>query len=814
MKIYLKHLFALSLFTFLAVSASAQSKGEITGSLTAEDGEPVSFATVMLMNSKDSTMTKANSSDLDGSYTLLGAPTGEYYVEVTYIGYGITRSDVFSYTAGTSYTVPAMQLRAASEQLDEVVVKSARPLIEVHPDKTIFNVDGSINATGNTALELLRKSPGVVVDNNDNIILAGKNGVQVYIDDKPSPLSTEDLANFLKTMQSSEIDNIEIITNPSAKFDAEGNAGIINIRLKKDKSLGTNGSVDVGYRYGRTPKYSANANLNHRNKDLNLFGSYGFFHGDFENEMNFYREQQGSFYQQENDMLHGNQSHNFRLGSDFFVSDKSTLGFLFSGNINDNEGQAETVTLIGPINGELESILDATSRRQGERNNLNFNINYLFRGDNDLTWNLDLDYGRFRNETESVNPNRYYDPTHTTVTSVRDFSTQAPTDINIYTAKADHERNWLGGKFGIGVKVSLVETDNTFNFFDIPDGDPILNLDRSNNFVFEENINAGYFSFNRKLKEKWNMSLGLRVENTNSTGTLMAFGPVDNEIVERHYTDFFPSAGLTYQLNQKNSFRLNYSRRIDRPSYQDLNPFEFKLDELSFMQGNAFLKPQYSNSISLTHTYNYRLNTSLSYTRTNDVFTRITKAHDEIDSTSILTFENLAKQTNLALTVSMPFEVSKWWSVYGNITAYRLHNEANLNGDIIDLNANVLSFYAQNTFLLPKGFKFELSGWYNSPSIWEGNWTNESMYSVDIGLQKKLLNDRANLKISFSDLLNTQGWNGESRFGALYIRGGGNWESQQLRVNFSYLFGNTQVKSARKRDTGLEDENSRIKTDN
>src|SRR5690606_8033308 len=194
---------------------------------------------------------------------------------------------------------------------------------------------------------------------------------------------------------------------------------------------------------------------------------------------------------------------------------------------------------------------------------------------------------------------------------------------------------------------------------------------------------------------KWNLMLGLRVEHTHSTGTLTSQKPSANDIVERDYVDAFPSGGLTYQLNQKNSFRLNYSRRIDRPSYQDLNPFEFKLDELSFMKGNAFLNPQYSNSIAFTHTFNYRLNTTLSFTQTNDVFTRITEALD--DTTSVLTFVNLAKQTNLSLAFSYPFQVNKWWSVYTNMSGYRLHNEADIDGDIIDLTANVFSFYGQNT---------------------------------------------------------------------------------------------------------------------
>ncbi|MDX1476192.1 MAG: TonB-dependent receptor [Saprospiraceae bacterium] len=809
----MKRLWTLLTCLGLFASIQAQNGAKITGQILAEDGTPTSFATVMLQSAADSTMVKASGSDDQGKYVFVGVPDGDYFVQVTYVGYADGISDIFTYQGSGIYQVPNIIMREASEQLDEVVVTSSRPLVEVHPDKTVFNVDGSINATGNTALELLRKSPGVVVDNNDNIILAGKNGVQIYIDGKRSPLSADDLANYLKTMQSSEIDNIEIITNPSAKYDAEGNAGIINIRLKKDKSLGTNGSVNLGYRYGETAKYNASTNLNYRNKKVNVFGNYGFFDGGNDNGFKLYREQGGRAFDQRNFMTNENTSHNFKLGTDISLDQRSTLGFLVSGNINDNQNDGTSVTDIFSLPDMTpEEILDASSIRDGERNNLNANINYMFRSDNGNTWNVDLDYGRFRNDGSTYQPNTYFNADRSEVLSSLIFSIQTPTDINIYTAKFDREATMLGGKVGFGAKVSFVETDNTFNFFDIVDDQRILNTDRSNNFVFEENINAAYASYQRQLGEKWNMMLGLRVENTHSTGTLTAFDPANNNVVDRNYTDLFPSGGLTFQINEKNSLRLNYSRRIDRPSYQDLNPFEFKLDELTFQQGNAFLNPQYSNSYSLTHTFNYRLNTSLSYTRTNDVFTQITQALDE--NTSVLKYVNLATQKNLALTVSYPFSVANWWNVYANVTGYQLRNEAVIDGDEIDLTANVFSFYAQNTWNLPKDFKLELSGWYNSPALWQGNWTTNSMYSVDVGVQKRLLNDRANLKVTFTDVFGSQRWSGESTFGDLYIRGRGWWESQQLRVNFSYSFGNQQVKASRRRATGLEDEQSRIKTDN
>lgn len=804
----MKPFIALIILSFFTEAIFAQN-ASIKGKIISENGEGVSFATVLLQSATDSAMVKANASGDKGDFIFNAIMPGKYYIEATYVGYGKNRSKDFDYDGKSIFSVPAIRLESQTEQLEEVTVLRARPIVDVQPDKTVFNVEGSVNATGNSALELLRKSPGVVVDNNDNLMLQGKNGVKVYIDGKPSPLSNDDLANYLKSLQSNEIDAIEIITNPSAKYEAEGNAGIINIRLIKNKSMGGNGSVNLGYRYGKNSKYNGSINFNYRNSLLNTFGTYSFNSGDYFNLFNLYREQSGKSFDQRNQSTYTDESHGFKFGTDFFLSEKSTIGFLINGNINDNKNYSISNTEIKALStNETTSFLRASNDFIGERNNLNFNLNYVYSGNNDKTINIDLDYGRYRNDGVSYQPNRYFEPDGVTLTSERIFSNVTPTDINIYTAKVDWESNLLGGKVGLGAKISMVETDNTFDNFDIIEEKRVKNLDRSNNFVYREDINAAYATWQKQLYEKWNFMLGLRMEQTDSKGDLSSEQTAEDEVVKRDYVDFFPSGGLTYQMNDKNNVRLNYSRRIDRPSYQDLNPFEFKLDKLTFQKGNPFLKPQYSNSYSLTHTYNNSLSTSLSYTSTNNVFTRITDKLDE--NSAILTFVNLAKQTNLALTISYPFSVNKWWNVYATLTGFRIHNEANIEGKIIDLNANAANFYAQNTFLLPEGFKLELSGWYNSPAIWAGNWTTSSQFDISAGISKQFLNERLNLKASVSDIFKTNPWSGESRFGDLYMRGNGSWESRQIRLNLSYLFGNNQVKASRSRETGLEEEQKRI----
>ncbi len=500
---------------------------------------------------------------------------------------------------------------------------------------------------------------------------------------------------------------------------------------------------------------------------------------------------------------------NFKAGADFFLNKKSTAGFLINGFMNDNEHIANTRTLISKIGAStVDSILQASSIDEGERNNLNFNLNYKFDNGNGTSVNIDADYGQFRNDGNQLLPNTYLDPSGENILFQRTNANETPTNIDIYTFKVDYERPLLGGQLGAGGKLAFVNTDNTFNFFQLVDGEKILDQDVSNQFDYIENVNAAYANFNRKLGQKWSISIGLRAEQTNSTGDLTSFISQPITKVDTSYLNFFPSGGITYTPSQKHSFALNYSRRINRPSYQDLNPFEFKLDELTFQKGNPFLRPEYANNLSLTYSFNYRFNVSLNYSHTNNLITRITAASSE--TAAFITWINLADQYNYSLNVSAPLPIKPWWNSYVSLTGFNTQNKADYgDGRVIDLNVSTFNIYSQHTFSLPKDWSLELSGWYNSPSTWGGTFEMQSMWNVDFGIQKKLLGGRGNLKLSVSDIFKTTNWNGIANFGPLFMDIRGGWDSRRLRLNFSYLIGNTQVKGARNRKTGLEDEKSR-----
>jgi iron complex outermembrane recepter protein len=805
----------------LGLSFSTIQAQKIIGKIKDESGKGLEKTTITLLRAKDSAEIKFNATDKSGGYVFSAINPGNYIVKVTHIGYVTHYSDAFELKSGMDFNVPDLNLVKSAAVLQGVSVSASKPMVEVKADKTILNVEGTINATGNDALELLRKSPGVLVDKDDNLSLAGKNGVQVYIDGKPTPLAGADLAAYLKSLQSAQIEAIEIITNPSAKYDAAGNAGIINIRLKKNKTFGTNGSVNAGYNIGVYPKYNGGFSLNHRNKNVNIFGNYNY--NNSKNSMLFelYREQLDTIFDQKNQFLSTNKSHGFKGGLDYFINKKSTIGVLINGNISDNSNLTNSRTpIIYKISKITDRILVANNSSEQERNNVNFNLNYRYVDTSGRELNLDGDYGLFRINSNQLQPNYYYDPSGTTIQSQTIYRFISPTDIDIYTLKGDYEQNFKKGRLGLGFKSSIIRTENNFGRYDVQQLNPEvkqLDVPRSNQFNYSENINALYVNYNKQLKGVM-IQAGLRMENTNSTGDsygLNANGTVNNSsklTFERKYTDIFPSAAISFNKNPMKQWGISYSRRIDRPAYQDLNPFEFKLDEYTFMKGNTELRPQYTNIISLTHTYKYKLTTKLSYSHVADVFTQLVDTTEK--SKSFMTKKNLATQDVFNLNISYPFSY-KAYNAFVNLSGNYSHYKADFGGGnrVVDLDVVSFNIYMQHSINIgKKGWKAEASGWYNSPSIWGGTFESKALWSMDAGVQKTLFKGKGNLKVSVSDIFYTMRWRGTSNFAGQLLSVSGRPEARQLRTSFSWRFGSNQVKSARQRKAGLEEESSRTQS--
>jgi hypothetical protein len=803
----------LPLFGLFILTAFAATAQNIKGIVKDADGSLLANASVSLLNAKDSSLVKINITNKQGEYQFKNIKPGRYLANATFVGYTNSYSPAFELSASGDINIAALSIAKTTGGLKDVVVTAKKPLIEVKADKTILNVENSINSVGNDALELLRKSPGVLVDKDENISLSGKNGVKIYIDGRPSPLSGTDLSTYLKSIQSSQIEAIEIITNPSAKYEAEGNAGIINIRLKKNKSYGTNGSVNLGYNIGIYPKYNAGISLNHRDAKVNVYGNYNFNNNRNEGFMSIYRIQLDTIFDQHSKMLFTNNSHNFKAGMDYFINPRNTIGIMVNGNISNPHfaNQSSTIITYQPTN-KTDRILKADNKSVGTRDNVNANMNYHFADTSGHDLNVDLDYGYYKIKSDQYQPNFYYDPTGVDLENQYIYNMIAPTKIDIYSIKVDYEQNFKKGKLGYGAKISYVKTTNNFDRYNVYTNDKFLDTLRSNDFNYKENVNAAYVNYNRQFKAIM-VQFGVRVENTHSEGLSNGYNwngdyiPYDSTF-KRNYTDFFPSAAITFNKNPKNQWGLSYSRRIDRPAYQDLNPFEFKLDEYTYQKGNTQLTPQYTNSISLTNTLGYKLTTRLTYSHVNDVFSQIIDTADK--SKTFITKKNLATQDITSLNISMPWQ-KKWYSVFANVNTYYTHYKANFGtGRTINLDVYAVNVYAQQTFKVAKATTLELSGFYSSPSIWQGTFKSSSIWSIDGGVQQTMFKGKATAKATVTDIFQTLRWSGVSNFAGQYMKVHGGNESRQLRLSFIYRFGSTQVKSARQRKTGAEEESQRV----
>jgi hypothetical protein len=639
-----------------------------------------------------------------------------------------------------------------------------------------------------------------------------KNGVMIMIDDKPTQMSEEDLLRFLQSMPASSIDRIEIINNPSSRYDAAGTSGIINIKLKKDKNLGFNGTASLTMAYGFTPKYNANINTNYRTKKYNVFANVT--PGRWQNknvqllDRDFYQNAKKTTFNQNFTENYGDKDAQAKVGVDFFLNDKTTLGLMTTAyggktdNIMDN-----TINIVG-YNPDIYDKITATGNGIDNSSRMAYNVNFkrvLDTLGRELT--LDADFSTFGKDATNLVDNRYTVGTEKAVAKLPFMiRSNSNTDLKVFAVKADYVRPLKDkSTLEMGWKSSLVSIGNGINFETSSDNfnwQP--SKSRNNDFEYKENINALYLNYTKPFSEKWNLQTGLRVENTNNEGHSIT---LDSTVVGR-YTNLFPSANLTYTANAKNMFNFAYSLRIDRPSYQDLNPFVFYIDEFTFGKGNPFLKPQYTNSFTLTHTYMEMFTTTVFYSHTKDNITQVL-GQEPNSKNAYQTNVNLADFNNFSFTLGSPIPIQKWWNGYASLTGFYNSYKAEYQGNKIDNNQWSYNFYVENNITLPKKWTVQASCWYNSSLVY-GVFKLKPQYSVDLGCSKKL-NDRAKLKFAITDIFQTNRNKINVDDNGLTLRMRGINESRRASLTFSYNFGNMNVKAARKRSTATEDEMNRVK---
>ena len=807
---------AFTLFLFFLIYSGIHAQISVRGEVEDAEAQPVPFANVALYRTADSTLAKVETTDEAGAFRIPDVGPGTYDIAVTYLGAPELRRRGIAIEA--DYDFGVLTLAPAAVELSEATVTARRALVEVKPDRTVFNVQGTINAVGNTGLDLLRKAPGVTVDNNENINILSRSGVLLYVDGRRLPLSGADLSNYLRNLTAEQIDRIDIITNPGARYEAEGNAGIIDIRLKKAEDEGANGTVSLNASQGRYFRGGVTGNGNYRNRWVNVFGDLGYNNSAYYSQTLFDSYQKGLRLDEEVNGYNTVDNYNYRLGADFSLSEKQTVGILVGGRYNDGASRALDAINIYRVDGaeqRYDSSLLAKTIGDVDRGQNTVNLNYRYAIAEGRSVNVDLDYGRFRNDYQSDQSNVYSNALEQPITSIyNQFNT--PTDIDIYTAKADYEQPLGGGILTAGGRFSRVRTYNTFLYYDlVPDFNGTRNLDtrRSNQFDYSEDVYAGYMNYNGNFTDRLSFTSGLRVELTDATGELT---PYDQQLardpVELNYVSFFPSAGLTYALDVQrgNTLNLAYGRRINRPDYNVLNPFRQQISQLSYESGNPELKPEIVDNIEIGYTHAYRYNFKLAFSNTSDQITRLIEPGDEDPRAGSISWDNLARQQVVSFNASAPVQVTAKWNVYVNASASHISNQADYgDGATIDVKVFTYSLYAQNTVTLPWGLTGEISGYYSGPGVWGGVFRYEDLGSLSLGLQRKFWNDQLNVKVSVDDVFFTSWWQGYSEFSGLYSEGAGYNDSRRAALSLSYSFGNQKVKG-RNRRTGIEEAANRV----
>lgn len=796
---------AITLALIMMSTAIAWSQS-ITGKILDAQQKPLDYVNVLLLTAQDSSLYKGALTDDKGGYTFENVPNGSFLIKVSSVGYSDQYSEKINMT-GNSFEVPAIQLTQGVD-LKEVTVSAQKPFIELQADKMVVNVANSAVNAGSSALEVLQKSPGVTVDNESRIALRGKQGVLVTINGKNQYLSGEEITQLLESMPSTNIERVEIVTNPSAKYDAEGNSGIINIVLKKNEKLGSNGSISNTLRQGKYTSNFHELGLNYRSEKLNIYGGAEYNHWGWGQDIYLLRKipfQSGTtVFDQTTKMEEDGNGYNFKIGSDYQITDNTEISILAKFRTSKEIGDANTGTDISGANKPDFDILKviADNTENADNQTYNANITHKF-NDKGLSLSWDSDISKYHSDEMFTYDNFYRNQSGEDVLSPYYLRNLQNTDIDIFATKLDLSIP-VSDKLSLelGSKYSSVDTRNN-TLFEYLDNDTWQNqTNRSNDFMYTEEVYAGYLNFNTSLGA-YMVQGGLRLEHTKSEGNSITLGTV----VPREYTNLFPSLSVSRMIGQHN-LSATYSRRLERPNYRALNPFEEYLDQYTFEKGNPFLNPQYSQSFGLNYMMGRSLFVALNYSRTTDAITEVIEQLSNENKT-FQTEQNLDTYNNYSLTLSAPKVITNWWTTRANLTGF--YNDFQSSIPSGQLDNQRLSYVASlnNEIQLPSNWNMELNGQYQS-KITFGLFEVDPQFSLDLGLSKKVLNNRGKIKIGISDMLYTS--NSPVRIMQddidLYVNQ--DRDTRRVRVNFTYRFGNQKVKSAKKRRTATSEEQGRI----
>jgi iron complex outermembrane receptor protein len=819
----MRKIYLILMLLTAAVAASAQSgKGSISVTVTNEQKAPLENATVEVLRAKDSALVKTALSDKSGTALAEGLPAGRYLLRVTMTGHSATYAPSFEVSAGALQQLPALALAPkASNELAGVTVTARKPFIQKLNDRIVVNVEGSIVSAGSSAMDVLERAPGVTVDNNDLIALRGRAGVIIMIDGKPTPMTGTELANYLKSLQSNAIERIDIITNPSSKYDAAGNSGIIDIRLKKDQRMGYNGTLNASYGRGYLPKTNAGATINYRNKKMNLFGSYSYGNREILNHLfinrNFYSGPvlTGSD-NKDNYAEFTVKSHTARAGADFFISKNSIIGFVVNSNFSSFNRLGDINTIVNDVDGKPDFTFRTLASNDDHNDNTVANINFKTRLDSlGSELSADADFGVYHSSSITRTGSNFYnlDGSPKRLPDILDGDQKGR--LSLATGKIDYTHPLgKGARFEAGAKTSYVRSDNNAQFFNVIGSSRPVDSTKTNRFYYEEYNNAAYVNGSKEWK-KWSLQLGLRGEQTNIR-TLQA---KTGTRYRNDYFQLFPSAFVNYKLKEDKTVGLSVSRRIDRPGYSQLNPFLFQIDATIYSTGAPLLRPQITWSYEASYTVK-QLNFTLGYSHTTDAQTSVlSRILDVIPDFQIkpgqdsnITVQipvNLESNDYFGLTATLPWRVKPWWNMMGNVNVFYNHFNGNIGGAALSNGSPAANLRLNNTFTFKKGWGAELNANYNSAGRY-GYSRSFAQWGLAAGVQKSVIQNKGTIRLNATDIFFTNLPKATVTYTGRYVE---NWhairDTRVVTLSFTYRFGNSKVQAARRRTTASEEERQR-----
>ncbi|GEO11076.1 outer membrane beta-barrel family protein [Segetibacter aerophilus] len=797
----------LSCIILFLSNVSAQNAGTVSGNVS-NNNKAAEGATVALLKAKDSATIKLSVTSKEGLFSFENVANGKYLVSVTTVGHRKSFSRLFEITpSAPRVLLPTVNLIALPKALADVNVTTKRALVEQRIDRTIVNVDASITNVGTSALEVLEKSPGVSVDRDGNISLKGKAGVLVMVDGRPTQLGGADLANLLRTMNSNQLDQIEIMTNPPARYDAAGNAGIINIKTKKTVTAGYNGSASVAYSQGRYPKTTEGMNFNYREGKVNLFTNlshnYQKRFSILSIDRNIFDSNTNSvenIFNQEANRISAGNSYNAKIGVDFFATKKTTLGAVVNVNSRGMSSNNPNITNISNAAKTLQSITRAEVGNETDWNSISTNVNFrtvLDKTGKEIT--SDIDFAKHTMDNNLFMVNSYTDATGNPYRKADTLTGLLPQQINVYSARVDYlhplKKN---ARFEAGIKSSVVKTDNNANYDSIQYGRVSHDFNRSNHFVYEENIDAAYANFSTPLSKKITAQFGLRVENTNAKGRQRTTG----EKFDRHYTQLFPTAYLQYKINDKNSFGANLGRRVSRPSYQSLNPFIKFIDRYTFSQGNPNLRPSISNNFELSHTWKNQITTTINYTNIKDVIEEVIQQKGQ-EAYNMPANVSSLNQFGIAVNANTP--IAKWWTSSINLNVYNDNYKGAINGTSINRAATSFTVTGTQQFKVNKTLTAEVNGRFRNGWL-EGIMRVRPVGFIGAGLSQQVLKTKGMLRLTARDIFWTQRLKGVTQYGNVDFEMRQVSETQVVTLGFSYSFSKGKKIAPVKRTAGSANE--------